>query len=615
LDILNEINSPADVKRLDEKQLPELCARLRSYLVANVAKTGGHLASNLGVVELTVAIHRVFDTARDRLVFDVGHQCYVHKLLTGRRERFATLRSLNGLAGFPKPSESRHDAFTAGHASNSISVGLGMARARTLSGQNFSVISVIGDGALTGGLAYEALEDAGESGEPFIIILNDNGMSINGNVGGIAKYLSRQRLKPSYAAFKRRYRRLLEIVPGGRKIYRFTHGVKSAVKEALLHCSMFEEMGLQYFGPINGHDITRLVEAFEWAKGLTEPVLIHVITQKGRGYAYSERTPDKYHGVPPFDEASGLICGPGDTFSSVFGGELVDLAREDARVCAITASMTEGVGLTEFAARYPERFFDVGIAEGHAASMAAGLASAGLVPVFAVYSTFLQRSYDMLLHDICIPELHVVLCVDRAGLVAGDGETHQGVFDAAFLATAPGMTVLCPASFGELRDMLRYAVSELDGPVAIRYPRGPQGAYGGAGADASRIVREGGDVTIATYGVMVNIALDAAEMLRGEGVSAEVVKLGRINPLDCGDIISSVSKTGRLLVLEDSASPCCVGERITASLAVAGRAPESVTLLNAGGGSVPCGSLDELRALCGIDAASAASAALTAVGR
>ncbi|MDR1589401.1 MAG: 1-deoxy-D-xylulose-5-phosphate synthase [Oscillospiraceae bacterium] len=612
--MLNEINSPADVKALDGSRLPELCARLRAYLVSNVAKTGGHLASNLGVVELTVAIHRVFDTSRDRLVFDVGHQCYIHKLLTGRKERFATLRALNGLAGFPKPSESRHDAFTAGHASNSISVGLGMARARTLSGQNYSVVSVIGDGALTGGLAYEALEDAGESGEPFIIILNDNGMSINGNVGGIAKYLSRQRLKPSYAAFKRRYRRIMEIVPGGRKIYAFTHGVKSAIKEALLHCSMFEELGLQYFGPINGHDITRLTEALEWARGLTEPVLIHVITQKGKGYAYSERTPDKYHGVPPFDESSGFICGAGDTFSSVFGEELVELAKKDARVCAITASMTEGAGLADFAARYPDRFFDVGITEGHAVSMAAGLACAGLVPVFAVYSTFLQRSYDMLLHDVCILGLHVVLCVDRAGLVAGDGETHQGVFDAAFLSTAPGMTVLCPAGFGELRDMLRYAISELDGPVAIRYPRGAPGAYDGGGTDASQIVREGADITIVTYGVMVNVASDAAELLHSTDISAEIVKLGRINPLDCGDIISSVDKTGRLLVLEDSAAPYCVGERIAAALAVAGHAPGSVTLLNAGGGSIPCGSLDELRALCGLDAVSVARAAREAVG-
>jgi 1-deoxy-D-xylulose-5-phosphate synthase len=615
LNILGNITSPADIRALEERQLIELCSQLRAYLVENVSKSGGHLASNLGVVELTVAIHRVFDTSRDRLIFDVGHQCYVHKILTGRMGRFGTLRRLHGLAGFPKPSESRHDAFIAGHASNSISVGLGMARARTLQSRNYSVVSVIGDGALTGGLAYEALCDAGESGEPFVIILNDNGMSINGNVGGVAKYLSRQRLKPSYAKFKRRYRRLMEMLPGGRAIYGFTHSVKSAIKETILHCSMFEEMGLQYFGPIWGHDIKRLTEALEWAKSQTEPVLVHVITQKGKGYAYSEETPEQYHGVPPFDEASGLICSHEDTFSSVFGGELIEMAARDSRVCAITASMTEGVGLTDFSARYADRFFDVGIAEGHAVSMAAGLAASGLVPVFAVYSSFLQRAYDMLLHDVGIMNLHVVVCVDRAGLVAGDGETHQGVFDAAFLVTAPGMTVLCPSSFAELRDMLRHAVTELRGPVAVRNPRGGQGAYARGGAAASLVVREGADITVVSYGIMINTAIEAAEILQKGGVSAEIIKLGQINPLSLGDTETSVRKTGRLLVLEDSAAPGCVGERIAAKLAISGIALGSVTLLNTGHGYIPCGTLAELREYCGLDAGNVARAAFTAVGR
>lgn len=615
MDILNNISSPADVRALDASELPELCSRLRSYLVENVSKTGGHLASNLGVVELTVALHRVFDSSRDRLIFDVGHQCYVHKLLTGRMDRFPTLRALDGLSGFPKPSESRHDAFIAGHASNSISVGLGMARARTLLGRDFSVVSVIGDGALTGGLAYEALADAGESGEPFIIILNDNGMSIDGNVGGVARYLARQRLKPSYAVFKRRYKRLMEMIPGGRRIYRVTHGIKSAVKNALLHCSMFEEMGLQYVGPVGGHDVPRLIEALKWAKGTAAPVLVHVRTQKGKGYAFSEQTPEQYHGVPPFDESVGLICGRGDTFSTVFGRELTRLAGEDARVCAITASMTDGTGLAEFAARYPERFFDVGIAEGHAAAMAAGLAAADLVPVFAVYSTFLQRAYDMLLHDVGIMGLHVVLCVDRAGLVPGDGETHQGVFDAAFLASVPGMTVLCPASFAELRDMLRYAVTQLGGPVAIRYPKGGQGGYSEGGRGETRVLLEGSDITVVSYGVMINTALEAARLLSAGGISAEVIKLGVINPLDCGPIAASVKKTGRLLVLEDVAGSGGVGERAAAALAADGTAPRSVTLINTGCGYIPCGTVDELRERYGLDARSVARAAAEAVAR
>ncbi|MDR1217749.1 MAG: 1-deoxy-D-xylulose-5-phosphate synthase [Oscillospiraceae bacterium] len=612
---MNKISSPADVRALDANELPELCSRLRSYLVENVSKTGGHLASNLGVVELTVAMHRVFDSARDRLIFDVGHQCYVHKLLTGRMDKFSTLRSLDGLSGFPKPAESRHDAFIAGHASNSISVGLGMARARTLLGRDFSVVSVIGDGALTGGLAYEALADAGESGEPFIIILNDNGMSIDGNVGGVARYLARQRLKPSYAVFKRRYKRLMEMIPGGRRIYRITHGIKSAVKNALLHCSMFEEMGLQYVGPVDGHDVPRLIEALKWAKGIAAPVLVHVRTQKGKGYAFSEQTPEQYHGVPPFDEAVGLVCGRGDTFSTVFGRELTKLAGEDARVCAITASMTEGTGLAEFAARYPERFFDVGIAEGHAAAMAAGLAAADLVPVFAVYSTFLQRAYDMLLHDVGIMGLHVVLCVDRAGLVPGDGETHQGVFDAAFLASVPGMTVMCPASFAELRDMLRHAVTQLGGPVAIRYPKGCQGGYAGGGRGETRVLLEGSDITVVSYGVMINIALEAAGLLSAGGISAEVIKLGVINPLDCGPIAASVKKTGRLLLLEDVARAGGVGERAAASLAADGTAPGSITLINTGCGYIPCGTVDELRERYGLDARSVARAAAEAVAR
>lgn len=604
MDILDKSNLPGDIKKLDKIELQNICHELRQFMIQSVSKTGGHLASNLGVVEMTVAIHRVFDTAYDRIVFDVGHQSYVHKILTGRMDRFGTLRQYGGLSGFPKPTESRHDAFIAGHASNAISVGLGMARARTLSRRDYNVISIIGDGALTGGLAYEALNDAGESGEPLIIILNDNGMSITPNVGGMAKYLSKQRIKPSYAAFKKRYRRLMEKLPGGRKIYRFTHGIKSAFKEALLHCSMFEEMGLQYAGPIDGHDLTTLIEALSWAKGLGEPVLLHVITQKGKGYIYSEMTPDIYHGVSPFDYKKGVVSSGSICFSTVFGEEMMKLALQDFRVCAMTAAMTSGTGLTEFAAKFPERFFDVGIAEGHGAAMAAGMASQEAIPVFAVYSTFLQRSYDMLLHDIAIMNLHVVLAVDRAGLVGADGETHQGVFDVGFLSTVPNLKILCPASFEELRDMLRYAVLTIDGPVAIRYPKSGEGRYKEGGITSSKLLREGTDITIVSYGININTALDAADILLENSISAEILKLDYIYPIDYDAVDASLCKTGRLLVLEECIESGCVGQRIAAHIAECGTIPKSLKLLNLGSRFIPQGSVEELRTLCGIDTAS-----------
>lgn len=617
MDILDKLNLPADIKKLDKSELYDLCHELRQLMIQSVSKTGGHLASNLGVVELTVALHCVFDTAFDRLVFDVGHQSYVHKLLTGRYDRFHTLRQFGGLSGFPKPSESKHDAFIAGHASNSISVGLGMARARTLSRRDYSVISVIGDGALTGGLAYEALNDAGESGEPLIVILNDNGMSITPNVGGMAKYLSKQRIKPSYTAFKKKYRRLMEKLPGGRHIYRFTHGVKSAFKQALLHCSMFEEMGLQYAGPIDGHDLRDLIEALSWAKSLGEPVLIHVITRKGKGYIYSEKTPDVYHSVNSFDHKKGVlpIATGNACFSTIFGEELLKLAGQDFRVCAITAAMTGGTGLTEFAGKFPDRFFDVGIAEGHAAAMAAGMASQEIIPVFAVYSTFLQRSYDMLLHDVALSNLHVVFAVDRAGLVGADGETHQGIYDVGYLQTVPNMKILSPASCSELREMLRHAVLALDGPVVVRYPKSAEGRYKdgfiqNGSFSFARCLREGSDLTLVTYGVNVNTALDAADILQERGISAEIIKLNYISPIDIDTVSASLRKTGRLLVLEECAEAGCVGERIAAYLAQNAMALKSLRLLNLGSRFIPQGSIDKLREMCGIDTSGVVRAAV-----
>ena len=612
--LLESIHSPADVRALPAGQLPQLCQELREFLVQSVSETGGHLASNLGAVELTVAIHRVFDTERDRLVFDVGHQCYIHKMLTGRWERFSTLRQLDGLSGFPKPRESVHDAFIAGHASNSVSVALGMARARTLRKEDYSVLALIGDGALTGGLAYEGLNNAGASGEPLIVILNDNGMSINPNVGAIPSHLARLRSKPVYYHFKKWYRSLFGSRPMGNPLYRFNHRVKTSLKKTLWPGStLFEDMGFTYLGPIDGHDLPRLCDVLGWARELNRPVVVHVNTVKGKGVPFAERNPDMYHGVGPFDPAAGLLKKTGEeSFSSVFGRAMTDFAREDGRVCAVTAAMADGTGLSGFAKTFPNRFFDVGIAEGHGVSMAAGMAAQGLLPVFAVYSTFLQRSYDMLIHDVALEGLHVVLGVDRAGLVGADGETHHGCFDALFLSELPGFTVLCPSNFSELRQMLRRALFTLDGPAAVRYPRGGEGAFRDDTSDRPLVrLRAGGDVALLSYGILINEVLAAAELLEREGIQAEVWKLNQIAPLD--QVAGCFEKTDILLVLEDCFGAGCVGQRVAAILAKEGKAPRKLILKNLGGTFAPEGSVPQLEARFGLDAAAVAGAVREAV--
>ncbi|MCL2343774.1 MAG: 1-deoxy-D-xylulose-5-phosphate synthase, partial [Firmicutes bacterium] len=517
--MLDKINSPDDVKALSAPEAEKLCAEIRDFLVESVSKTGGHLASNLGVVELTVAIHRVFDTSKDRLVFDVGHQSYVHKILTGRKEGFKKLRMEGGLSGFPKPCESVHDAFIAGHASNSISAALGMARARALLGENYEVLALIGDGALSGGLAYEGLSCLGESGEAVLVILNDNGMSISRNVGGMEELLSKLRVKPGYLRFKRGYRNVVGKV---RPLYRVTHRFKEWVKGKILAENMFLQMGFDYYGPVDGHDLRHLEEILRWiGENPDGPVLLHVITKKGKGYAPAENSPDDYHGVGPFDPEIGTQSAAEESYSGVFGEELTRLAARDRHICAITAAMSAGTGLDAFAQAHPERFYDVGIAEGHAVTMAAGLAKQGALPVFAVYSSFLQRGYDMLIHDVSLLNLHVVFAVDRAGLVGQDGETHHGVFDLAYLCSVPHMAVFCPASFAELRSMLNRALYKVTGPVAIRYPRGGEGAYCEDHADEPcSVLREGGDLTLLCYGRMVNEAIDAAKALAERGVEA-----------------------------------------------------------------------------------------------
>ncbi|MBP3485858.1 MAG: 1-deoxy-D-xylulose-5-phosphate synthase [Oscillospiraceae bacterium] len=614
--ILETIHSPADVKALDKSQLPRLCQELREFLIENVSRTGGHLASNLGAVELTVAIHRVFDTASDRLVFDVGHQCYVHKALTGRQELFSTLRQLDGLSGFPKPYESEHDAFIAGHASNSVSVALGMARGRTLQKKDYSVLALIGDGALTGGLAYEGLNNAGASGEPLIVILNDNGMSINPNVGAMPSHLSRLRSKPAYYHFKKWYRGLFGKHPMENGLYRFNHRVKTALKKALWPGStLFEDMGFTYLGPIDGHDLPRLCDMLRWAKEQNDPVLVHVHTVKGKGYPYAEQNPGKFHGISPFDPETGLVKkSGGESFSSVFGKALADFAARDPRVCAITAAMADGTGLSGFAKEFPERFFDVAIAEGHGVSMAAGLASQGMIPVFAVYSTFLQRGYDQLIHDVALERLHVVFGVDRAGLVGPDGETHHGCFDPLFLCTIPSFTVLCPSNFAELRSMLKRAVFDLDSPVAVRYPRGGEGTFReDLSAEPAARLRQGSDVTLLGYGVLVNHLLEAAELLAEKGIQAEVLKLNQISPLDHGTVCAALGGRKTLLVLEDSFGAGCVGQRVAAILAEHGQAPEQLILKNLGKTFAPEGSVTELEHRFDLDAAGVAAAAEEAV--
>jgi len=600
LNLLDTIHSRDDLLRLTPEQDRELCGEIRRFLVENVAKTGGHLASNLGVVELTLALEKVFDTSRDRLVFDVGHQSYVHKLLTGRKDRFETLRRFGGLAGFPKPSESDADAFIAGHASNAVSVALGMARARTLAHQDYSVVALLGDGALTGGLAYEGLNNAGASGEPMIVVLNDNGMSIKPNVGSVSRHLKLIRTKPGYFGVKLAYRRFTAKAPGGKYLYRFTHWLKAEMKKHLVGITIFEEMGFSYIGPVNGEDLPRLTELLRIARELREPVLLHVITKKGRGYAPAEENPDRFHGVGKFDPETGMVYGAGSgCFSSTFGAALSEFAAKDPRVCAVTAAMQSGTGLDGFARANPGRFFDVGIAEGHAVSMAAGLAKQGMIPVVAIYSTFLQRSYDMLLHDVALLHLHVVFTVDRAGLVGEDGETHHGVFDIAYLRTVPGMQILCPANQAELRAMLRRAIFEMEGPVAIRYPRGGDGAL--KSVCVQSVLRVGSDITLVGYGTTVNTLMKAAQQLTPRGVNAEVIKLNAVRPLPLESVTESVLKTGTVYVLEETVDTGCVAAELFSRLAERGVSARMVRR-NLGDRFVSHGTVAELQRACGLDA-------------
>lgn len=554
--LLNRIEKPEDVKALTVRELEQLASELRHFIIDTVSQNGGHLAPNLGTVELTLALYSVFSFPGDKLVWDVGHQAYTHKILTGRRDAFKTLRKKGGITGFPNRSESVYDAFGVGHASTSISAALGMALARDARGEKNQVIAVIGDGALTGGESFEALNNAGDLGTKLIVILNDNEMSIDANVGAMSEYLSRIRIAPQYARAKRDMGSLLMSIPHiGDKVYKTASYLKDGVRSVLVPGSLFEEMGFHYIGPIDGHNIGLLEEVLASAKEMEGPVLIHIHTVKGKGYKPAEQAPDKFHGVGCFDPSTGKSakkagCAP--SYTSVFSKALIELAKDRPDILAITAAMPSGTGLKAFGQAYPKRFFDVGIAEEHAMTLAAGMAAAGMHPVIALYSTFAQRAYDQLIHDVCLQNLPVTLCLDRAGLVGEDGPTHHGVFDLSYLRQMPNMCVMAPKDEEELRHMLATAIA-IEGPAAVRYPRGA--GLGVPLTDSletlpvgkAEVLQEAGDIAFLAVGTMVEKAKEAAAILKEEGIEAAVVNMRFIKPLDT-ERIDEMARTKRLLI-------------------------------------------------------------------
>ena len=551
--LLDRLKLPQDLKKLSFRQLEALCAEIRSALIHTVSKTGGHLSSNLGVVELTVALHKTFEAPKDQIVWDVGHQSYTHKILTGRKNKMNTLRQKGGLSGFPKPAESIYDAFIAGHSSTSISVAAGLARAKSLKAEPGFTIAVIGDGAFTGGMAYEALNNAGHYKDRIIIVLNDNEMSISKNVGAFARYLAQIRSKPEYYSTRDKIRKWISAVPlVGKPMAKLLSDSKSYLKEMLYHSNLFEDFGFEYVGPVDGHDLESLCDAFERAKASDGPVLVHVDTIKGKGYSFAEKQPDAYHGVPQFNAKLGSCENRPQDFSAVFGSWIAEAAEKDTKICAITAAMKDGTGLEEFAARYPERFYDVGIAESHAVTFSAGLAHGGLHPVFAVYSTFLQRAYDQVMQDMAIANEHVLLAVDRAGIVGEDGETHQGIFDISFLSSIPGITILSPATYPELRACLDRAMYRCIGPVAVRYPKGrekafPAGLHGNEKFQLSKDV----DILLISYGRLAVSCCQAAELLRQKGVDVGVLKLTQLLPY-CEELLPMFLKKKSIFFVEEA---------------------------------------------------------------
>lgn len=609
--VLEKVNMPSDVKGLTNDELRELCYQTRRFLIDNISKTGGHLAANLGIVEISVAVCRLFDMPMDKIIYDVGHQCYVHKMFTGRKNDMKHIRSFGGISGFLRPSESQYDAVVSGHASTSISSAIGMLRGEKLMGRNNRVVCIIGDGAMTGGMAYEALNDAGQSKEPIIVIYNDNEMAISRNVGALTQKMSRLRLKPSYFKIKKTLKTVAGELPYGEKLVDGLRNIKSFIKQAILKESIFEILGFEYLGPCDGNDINTVINTLSEAKSKNKPVVVHFKTQKGRGYKPSEESPDKYHGISPFDIGTGAVLkSKYHNFSVVFGNKLCKLAMVDKRICAVTAAMADGTGLMRFFEEYPERAFDVGIAEEHAVTMSAALAKSGMVPFFAVYATFLQRAYDQLIHDVAIEGVHVIFGVDRAGITGEDGETHQGAFDIPQLMSIPGMKILSPSSYDELDSAIEIAVNELKGPVAIRYPRGTQKEYKENNFTLRPCtLRKGKDITIVTYGIMINEAIKAADMLMENGIYAEVVKLNSLTDDFIETILSSISETGRLIVAEECVENGSVGEYIACRLSVLNKCPKYLRLLNLENKFVKHGKVDLLLSELGLDGASIAKVA------
>lgn len=556
--VLDKVNNINDLKKLNTKELPDLCSDIRSFLVDKVSKTGGHLAPNLGVVELTVALHYVFNSPKDKVIFDVGHQCYVHKILTGRKNKFNTLRKLNGISGFPKTRESLHDIFNTGHSSTSISSALGIAIANKLDNKSDYTIAVIGDGALTGGLAFEGLNNAAIKDTNLIVILNDNQMSISPSVGGLSNYLNKIRSNKIYTGSKKRIKKFLSHIPLlGKTITSAIEWIKNSFKQMILPSSiLFEQFGFTYLGPVDGHNIDDLIEFLERAKTLKKPVLVHAITQKGKGYKPAEENPDAFHGIGPFDKITGkALSHTKASYSNIFSETINSLAKQNEKIVAITAAMPSGTGLTDFSTKYPDRFFDVGIAEEHAVTFAAGLARQGYIPIFAVYSTFLQRAYDQIIHDVALQNLHVIFAIDRAGIVGADGETHHGIFDFSFLSHIPNLTILAPKDAIELQQMLKFSINH-NGPIAIRYPRDGYAMSIGENSNIelgkAQILCEGSDLSIVAIGKSVRVALDIASELNKVNVSVEVINARFLKPIDEQTIKKSATKTRRIITIEDN---------------------------------------------------------------
>jgi len=597
------LNNNLNIKKLSVSELKTLAKEIREFLVTSVSKTGGHLASNLGCVELTLALHRVFEPETDRIIWDVGHQAYIHKMLTGRLDKFSTLRQFGGISGFPKRSESKADAFNTGHSSTSASAALGMARARDLAGEDHNIIAVFGDGALTGGMMYEAMNDAGRSKTKLIFILNDNEMSISENVGSVSRHLRDLRIKTGYYKSKEVVQNVFEKIPVvGDLVSNGVKMVKDAVKYSVLPTTIFDDFGFEYMGPIDGHDIEKLTDVLTEAKKREEPVLIHISTTKGKGYRPAEENPGVYHGVGKFDPVVGVVPSGNDDYSAVMGKKLCEIAKENEKVVAVCGAMRDGTGLYPFAMNYADRFFDAGIAEQHAVTLAAGLAVGGAVPVVALYSSFLQRAYDQILHDVCLQNLHVVFCVDRAGLVGADGETHQGVYDISFLMHMPNMTVLSPSNFAQLRDMLHYAVNEHNGPIAIRYPRGTTEVQSENEfiPDKCYTLSEGTDATIITTGRMVKNALEVKDI---SDLSIKILEVPTVCPLNKEEILSSLN--GVVVTLEDNVISGGFGQSIASMILESGKRCtfRAFAMPNT---SVTHGTVDELDKLCGTDAKSVA---------